>query len=869
MIKRTINSIANWRLQEGSFSLLLLALMLFSVTWSVQAAAWVQDGLWILSPVTLVGLLTALVLAKLHDVPRYLLHTLGSLIGILFIFYQMSTIMDNSIGNWQDKARELLVRLQLWYAAASSGRSSDDTLLFVFVLATMCWLLAYTSSWFIFRSHWAWWAIAPNAVAILVNFAYAVRQQDLVIYFLLFVFSALLLLARFNLFQHEQKWDRERVNYSPTIIWRFLRSSATFCLIVTLAFWFIPNSNGVNEGVANWVSGWNQPWQDFNANISRLFSGVSSNRGGDFSYSSFSDSFEMGGKLNLSTNIALVVREAQPNYIAAWTYDQYTGHGWRGDSAANTFQADGAHANRSPLLSLAAGQQMRNDDLARNTITETITVVAPRDKLVFGTYIPVSATIPTLLNVSWVQADADVQIATADVPAYPVAVRTLLQLLQVGQSGLDSNATMPDVASDSSAILALLDNVKMQGSGNNIGKAIRDEIASLNADGVSVSLRIQNHNLYMHYRGELAIQDDLVSIETTQNLNTGDSYSLVAHPSNADETSLRRANTDYPQWVKDRYLPLPNTVTDETRALAARIVADVPNDPYDQAKAIEAYLRDPNNYTYSTDIPLPPANQDRVDYFLFVGKQGYCEDYSTAMVVMLRSLGIPTREVTGFAPGSYDDTQGAFVYRESNSHAWPEVYFPNYGWIQFEPTPAYNAQDRPATPQTPTPVPQTSPTAVPATTPTPNPHDPEVPTPVPPANNTGQSPDQPDPPAVVAIKWSFLGVLLLAILLTILWRNESRRVYEGSKYYEKLVRWARWAGLGPAAHQTPYEYAESLDQKLPAARGLFKPIASAYVRERFGRQKSDQPERETLTRYWVEARAFLARRIPFRWLNRK
>ena len=868
MIKRTINSIANWRLQEGSFSLLLLALMLFSVTWSVQGAQWVQDGLWILSPVTLVGMMSGLVLAKLHDVPRYLLHILGTLIGILFIFYQMSTIMDNSIGDWQDKARELLVRAQLWYTAASTGQSSNDTLLFVFVLAGMCWLLAYTSAWFIFRSHWAWWAVAPNAVAILVNISYAPNTSSLTIYFLLFVFSALMLLARFNLFQHEQKWDRERVNYSPTIIWRFLRSSAAFCLVITLAFWFIPNG-GVNQGVAGWVSSWNQPWEAFNANISRWFAGVSSNRGGSFSYTSFGNSFTMGGKLNLSQNEALIVHEAQPTYLWARAYDQYTGQGWNSDSAASTFKADGAHANRSSFLSLAKGEQMRNDDSLRTEMTQTITVVAPEGKVIFANYIPVSATVPTLLDVSWVQANEDVTISTANSSQHPVAVRNLIDLLKAGESQMLTAGTMPASLSDTNAILSLLDNTRMQGAGSNIGQAIRHEIAALNADGVDITLQVQNRALSLNYSGELAIQDDLMGVQTTQDLNTGDTYTVVVHAAADDETSLRNAGNNYPKWVTDRYLPLPNSVTDRTRNLAASIVAGVPSNPYDEAKAIEAYLKDPANYTYSTDISLPPSNTDRVDYFLFTGKQGYCEDYSTAMVVMLRSLGIPTREVTGFAPGSYDSTQGAYVYREANAHAWPEVYFPGYGWRQFEPTPGFSGQDRPATPQTPTPVALTSPTPSAATTPTPNPHDPNVPTPVPPAADSSTPTGTPDSPATIVAKWGLLAVMLIALLLAWLWNRDSKRLYEGSKYYEKLVRWAGWAGVGPAPHQTPYEYAEQLDQKLPGARGLFRPLASAYVRERFGKQSADQYERESLTRYWLAARSAIARRIPFRWLGRK
>src|SRR5207302_948901 len=150
---------------------------------------------------------------------------------------------------------------------------------------------------------------------------------------------------------------------------------------------------------------------------------------------------------------------------------------------------------------------------------------------------------------------------------------------------------------------------------------------------------------------------------------------------------LRTAGTDYEQWVKDRYLSLPATVPQRVRDLARQVVQQASaTNPYDQARAIESYLR--TNFKYSTSIPLPPTGMDRIDWFLFQGKEGYCEYYAGAMVVMLRSLGIPARMAAGYAPGTYDAKTETYTVRESSAHTWPEVYFPGYGWIEFEPTPS-------------------------------------------------------------------------------------------------------------------------------------------------------------------------------------
>ena len=87
------------------------------------------------------------------------------------------------------------------------------------------------------------------------------------------------------------------------------------------------------------------------------------------------------------------------------------------------------------------------------------------------------------------------------------------------------------------------------------------------------------------------------------------------------------------------------------------------------------------------DVPLPPdAVTDVADYFLFDLQRGYCDYYATAFVVLARMAGLPTRFVTGFAVGAWDASEGVFVVTEAEAHSWPEVYFPDYGWIAFEPT---------------------------------------------------------------------------------------------------------------------------------------------------------------------------------------
>lgn len=179
---------------------------------------------------------------------------------------------------------------------------------------------------------------------------------------------------------------------------------------------------------------------------------------------------------------------------------------------------------------------------------------------------------------------------------------------------------------------------------------------------------------------------DPISVRAQQVL-TGDDkrYRVVASVSVADRDSLRSAATFYPDHIRRLYLQLPDSVTQRTRDLAQQIVAEAgARTPFDQAQAITDWLR--RNIEYDLAMQPPPPGVDPVDWFLFEYRRGYCNYYASAAVVMLRSLGIPARLAVGFTQGTFDNSTGVFVIRERNAHAWPEVYFPDYGWVEFEPT---------------------------------------------------------------------------------------------------------------------------------------------------------------------------------------
>jgi hypothetical protein len=151
--------------------------------------------------------------------------------------------------------------------------------------------------------------------------------------------------------------------------------------------------------------------------------------------------------------------------------------------------------------------------------------------------------------------------------------------------------------------------------------------------------------------------------------------------------ALRNHQIGYSQRVRDRYLQLP-PLDPRIAELAQRLTRDVPT-AYDKATVIETYLK--TRFGYTLDLPtFTPA--DPLAHVLFERRKGHCEYFASAMTVMLRTLGIPARLVNGFLPGEYNDVGEDYIVRGSDAHSWVEVYFGEYGWVPFDPTPPAEAR---------------------------------------------------------------------------------------------------------------------------------------------------------------------------------
>lgn len=332
---------------------------------------------------------------------------------------------------------------------------------------------------------------------------------------------------------------------------------------------------------------------------------------------------------------------------------------------------------------------------------------------------------------------------------------------------------------------------------------------------------------------ELPPAVEFVMVRAREFLDVGDQYTLLSSATTVSEQALQVAGTDYPATIVDRFVQLPEGFSPRVAELAQSLTLTATT-PYEQAKAVESYLR---TIPYNDIIEAPPAGADPIEYFLFDIQQGYCDYYATAMAMMLRSLGVPARAASGYAEGSFDEEAALYYVTERDAHTWVEVFFPGLGWIEFEPTAGESPLDRPTGQEDP------SATIMQEQAP---------PTPAPNPEQAGQPdaprPDQGDPFADMLLEeeepripwwvWAILTPLLLVLGLLVLWRV---RIAAPTAFtpeqplilFERLQAWAARLGLAPQPHQTPYEQARRWMRAMPEGEPPIRLLTNSYVRYRF------------------------------------
>jgi transglutaminase-like putative cysteine protease len=331
---------------------------------------------------------------------------------------------------------------------------------------------------------------------------------------------------------------------------------------------------------------------------------------------------------------------------------------------------------------------------------------------------------------------------------------------------------------------------------------------------------------------------EITRARSQSELAPGDRYTVISQFAQVTKRALENAGATYPQSILDTYLQVPENFSQLVIQTAISVTASAET-PYAKAKAIETFLR--NTYPYDDAIPAPGPDQDPLEYFLFDVKRGYCDYYATSMVMMLRTVGVPARAASGYAEGLYDEESGEFMFTDADAHTWVEVFFPNFGWVEFEPTAGESPLNRPEGLD-----PQSAGESGGAITPSPTgdgtdfdldrqlilPPDPSIDT----AGQTGSN-----------SRW-WVWALLTPVILALGVFGLRRTQFFGPQaftpelppiLFERLQRWAERLGLRMPASHTPYEQARRFSHALPEGQPYISEITENYVRYRFSRQPDD------------------------------
>ena len=358
--------------------------------------------------------------------------------------------------------------------------------------------------------------------------------------------------------------------------------------------------------------------------------------------------------------------------------------------------------------------------------------------------------------------------------------------------------------------------------------------------------------------------NDVVTLKPRDHLSDGDTYSVTGSVSVASVDRLRAAGSRYPASIAAQYLQLPDNLPPRVAGKAAEVTQGAET-PYDKAAAIEQYLR---SFPVDFDVPKTPAGRDTIDFFLFDAQRGYFDYHASAMAVMLRSLGIPARVAAGYVIDplqAQGDDGSTYQLTEKNAWAWPEVYFPSIGWVEFNPTPSQPLIRRPGSPQA-------SANGGGGTRGTLDPvdlgalaNDPGL----------GGAAVTPADPALQApggggggrawpawLPLAIFGGVLLAGAggARIAWERGLAGEPRPAQLWRKTQRLARWSRAGGPPSETPREFAQRLAREVPGA-GEAVVLASGYERTAFGRKALGEDEQARMEMAWVRVRNSLLRRF--------
>ena len=877
------------RALESTITFGILLLVALSTANSIYVAGWVAE-MPDLRVTATIAVILAMALGRLQRLRWPLAMAAGALLGGALIMGQITQL--ETLGGqplFWDRFSDFGFRFADWFEQAFSAGLTTDNLPFVFFADVLVYVASFLGAYAVARWRNAWVAMILLGALLAVNVSYlADRQWNLSYGF--FLTGSMLLLMRASLLRRMDQWRAQGSAYPDWISLSFLGATMIAIVLLLTLSRVLPRPDESQTLEDAWAA-IAEPFNGLNDDFRRLFSGIDSRRG--VPVHSFDDFLVLQGDVDPGDAIVLRVAATEPGLLRGAVYDEYTGRGWRqSPSVARTVpelepisgsaETDDTSVQGSGVIS--------TEYLDRRPVAAQISVErSPAVLFSFGS--PLLANkdtrVDTLENVEFtVDFEAPDRFDGTDLE--PV-IDAITERIAAGNRDAEDDIEPPsadEVASYVPAQYILRDVIIDGSSGQPVGLTLVSQPS----------------------------ETDVLSLRPlTNRVRAGFTYQITGTVSGANEEALASAGGDYPLWVSETFLQLPDyeeheraniDAMVETIAESFQLQPDPERDdggynPYAIAAAVETYLRsapaidedgrivrdDEGNptalYPLTTDIELPPAQSDAVYWFLFENLEdgrpigGYYDYHSSAMAILLRSAGVPARIATGFvlSENNFDDRTQNNIVRGHDAYAWVEVYFPEYGWVDFDPTPSTSADEalaaiaggagggtRIAAQRLSTPRFDLRP-----------------------GLGGGDLSDivlddilqylaagtLPGESALVETglnRWYWLGptiaaavVAALVLLFWIGWRLSLRGMEPTAQLWVSTARLARWTGIAAEPSTTPQEHARLIDDVLGRNSDAIS-LAGHYTAARFGRKALSEVEQAHAADLWKSLRNGLIRR---------
>ena len=649
-----------------SITFLLQVAVLATAAASVEVADWVESP-----SLVLIASLAALAAAILNRFSRHskASHVSGILSGAS-IAYLVGLYLTNA-ETWYLKFGTLHSRLALWWSAVTGEDATTDTLPLTMALVTITWTTSYFTSWGLFRYRNPWITLLPIGAGTLINLTYLPEQFS--VYLFVFLFFGLLLLVHMTCLRHSSRLRADGIPHPPSLHLLSIAQGLTLSIITLGVTTVIPMSESPAAPLKVVFAPVSRSLENIRGDLHRIFAAVPGNNLDSLRF--FGSVLPLLRPVPTGEDVILSSNSRLPLYWPAIAYDQYTSKAWKVEDTRSR-----------PMVSLL-DEEYQEDGGA---------LILGDASIAYGVHMYVGS--PYLL------------IAGEPVDIIPAAEQEIHtgKSFSLDLADSEANKDLPlDLQVLASALASSLTSSNLTHSVNTpSGLVVTKVVTELSPSGRDKTTNIKRNSptYYSDLQRAISSQgtiksmevarlpqgDSAISYRPIERLKSGSEYSIVSALDTASEEALRSSSGEYPPGILDLYLQIPETLPYRVSELASTITSNSFN-AYDKATAVETYLRDMKYTVASSPIPY---NADSVDHFLFESHEGYSDYFASAMAVMLRTQGIPTRLVLGFGPGEEHPEEEGFLVRDKDSHSWPEVYFPQTGWIAFEPTPIYERRTR-------------------------------------------------------------------------------------------------------------------------------------------------------------------------------